>query len=108
MAPRPNTRSNIEVAKPQVFDRTARKVFRFLTVCKLFITMKIRENTIKDQIQYILSYIQRRSADVWKENILEDLEAGVLEYEMVGEFLANLKKEFGGGDKETVKVTKLK
>jgi len=39
---------------------------------------------------------------------LEDLEAGVLEYEMVGEFLANLKKEFGGGDRETVKVTKLK
>ena len=52
--------------------------------------------------------MQRGSADIWKENILEDLERGLLEYETVGEFLADIKKEFGGGDKESVKVTELK
>ena len=31
-----------------------------------------------------------------------------MEYELVGEFLAELKREFGGGDKEVVKVTELK
>ena len=36
------------------------------------------------------------------------MEGGVLEYETTGEFLADLKKEFGGGDKETVKVAELK
>jgi len=45
---------------------------------------------------------------VWKENILEDLEAGEVEYESVGEFLVELKKEFGGGDREAVKVAELK
>jgi len=45
---------------------------------------------------------------VWKENILKDLEVKVLEYEIVGEFLADIKKEFGKGDKESVKVVKLK
>ena len=30
--------------------------------------------------------------DVWKENTLEDLEEGSLEYETAGEFLANIKK----------------
>ena len=45
---------------------------------------------------------------MWKENILEDLEAELLEYEIAGEFLADIKKEFGEGDKETVKVAKLK
>jgi len=39
--------------------------------------------------------------------MLEDLEEGVLEYEIVGEFLADIKKEFRGGDKETVKVVEL-
>ena len=45
---------------------------------------------------------------MWKENILEDLEIGVLEYETSGEFLTNLKKEFGGEDKAIVKVAELK
>jgi len=46
--------------------------------------------------------------DVWKENILEDLEGGSLEYETVGEFLADIKKELEGGDKEIVKIAELK
>ena len=32
----------------------------------------------------------------------------MLEYETVEEFLVNLRKEFGGGDKELVKVAELK
>jgi len=47
-------------------------------------------------------------ADVWKENLLEDLEAGVLEYETGEEFLANLRKEFGGEEEEMVKVVELR
>ena len=33
--------------------------------------------------------------------MLEDLEAEVLEYETVGEFLVDIRKEFGGGDEES-------
>ena len=39
---------------------------------------------------------------------MEDLEEGELEYESVGEFLAAIKKEFGGGEEESVKVAELK
>ena len=39
---------------------------------------------------------------------MEDLEAGLLEYEIAGEFLANIKKEFGRENEESVKVVKLK
>ena len=52
--------------------------------------------------------MQEGSVDVWKENILEDLEAGLLEYEMAGEFLAKIKKEFGGRDGKTVKIAGLR
>ena len=56
----------------------------------------------------MLLYVQRGSADIWKENILEDLEAVLLEYETMGEFLIEIKKEFSGGDEESTKVAKLK
>ena len=39
---------------------------------------------------------------------MEDLEEGLLEYETAGEFLADIKKEFGERDKEIVKVAELK
>ena len=88
VALKPNTKSNTEVAKPQAFDRIAGKVLEFLTTCKLFIRMRMRGDLVKKQIQWILSYMQRGSADVC---ILEDLKAGNLEYEIVEEFLADLK-----------------
>jgi len=72
-----------------------------LIVCKFFIKIKIREMAIE-------SYVQEESADMWKENVLEDLEVEILEYVIVGEFLANLKKKFGGGDDETIMVVELK
>jgi len=45
---------------------------------------------------------------VWKENVLEELEAGELEFETVGEFLAEIKKEFGEGEEESVKAAELR
>jgi len=40
--------------------------------------------------------------------MLEDLKEGVIEYELVREFLMVIKKEFKGGEKESVKVAELK
>ena len=56
----------------------------------------------------MLSFVQGALADIWKENVLKDLEEGILEFELVGEFLVVIKKEFGGGDEELVKVVELK
>ena len=39
---------------------------------------------------------------------MKNLEAGMLEYETVGEFLTDIRKEFRGGDKVVVKVAELK
>jgi len=52
--------------------------------------------------------MQRESANIWKENILKELETEELEFELVGEFLAKIKKEFREGDKESMKVAELK
>jgi len=52
--------------------------------------------------------VQGGSANVWKENVLEKLKERELEYVSVGKFLAAIKKEFRGGEKELVKVAELK
>lgn len=63
---------------------------------------------VEEQIQQMLFYVQEGSADVWKENILKDLESENLEYKTVEEFLADLRKEFTETDKNAVKVVELK
>ena len=47
----------MEVATPQVFDGTSAKVLEFITVCKLYIKMRMREVLLEKQIQWVLSYV---------------------------------------------------
>jgi len=52
--------------------------------------------------------MQGGSADVWKENVLEELEAGEVKYKSVEEFLLSLKKEFEEEEEELVKAAELR
>ena len=56
----------------------------------------------------MLSYVQGGVANIWKKNVIENLESKKLKYIIVGEFLIDLKNEFGEGDDETIKAVKLK
>ena len=91
-----------------MFNRSLEKLSEFIIVYKLYIRMKMREEAVKEQIQWILLYVQEGLADVWKENVLEDLEVRVLEYEIAEKFLTDIKKEFEEGNKKTVKVVEFK
>ena len=45
---------------------------------------------------------------MWKENMMDKLESGEVEYESVEEFLTCLKKEFGREEEESVKAVELR
>ena len=104
----PERMANLDVAKPQLFDGALSKVSGFIMKCKLYIRNKLAEATVEEQVQWVLSHMQGGLANIWKENMLEDLEEGVIEYESVGEFFMAIKKEFGEGEEELVKVAELK
>ena len=77
-------------------------------LCRLYLRMKIKRVVVEEQIQWVLLYVQEELTDIWKENMLEDLKIGMLEYEIVREFLADIRKKFSRKDKESVKVVELK
>ena len=105
---RGTTGPKVEVATPAIFNGKTGKVGGFITACRLFVRMKLRGATVEEQVQWVLSYMQGGSADVWKENVMEELESGEVEYESAEEFLTCLKKEFGGGEEESVKAAELR
>ena len=100
--------SHMEVAKPAIFNGETGKVGGFMIACRLYLRMKMREATVKEQVFWVLSYVQGRTADIWKENVIEELEVGEMEYEMAEELLTVLKKEFGGEEEEAVKAAELR
>ena len=63
---------------------------------------------VEEQVQWVLSYVQGGSADIWKENVIEEMKVGEVEYELAEEFLICLRKEFGGGEEESVKAAELR
>ena len=46
-----NIESNIEVAKPPVCNREVGKIGGFITACRLYLRIRIREAMVEEQIQ---------------------------------------------------------
>jgi len=101
-----NTRPNIKVAKPPIFNREVEKVGDFIIVCRLYLRIKLREAIVEEQIQWVLSYVQGGLVNMWKENILEDLKMKEVEFELVEDWnkreeqWKNLYRNSGGQPEE--------
>ena len=94
--------------KPKIFEGDTAKVMGFVSMCKIYIKNKIGGAMVEEKIWWIFSLIQEGTVDVQKKNIINKLEIGEWEFELVEEFLEEIRKEFGGGDEKSVKVAELK
>jgi len=103
-----NSGSHMEMAKPAIFNGEAGRVGGFVMACRSYLRMKMKEGTVEEQIIWVLSYVQGGSVNIWKEDIMEELESGEVEYESVEEFFTSLKREFGGGEVESIKAAELR
>ena len=56
-AERGATGTQMEVAKPAIFNGEAERVGGFITACRLYIKMKLRGNTVEEQVQWVLTYV---------------------------------------------------
>jgi len=52
------------VAKPQIFNSMSSKISGFISVYKLYIRRKLREELVEGQIQWILLYVQGGTVDI--------------------------------------------
>jgi len=52
-----NAGSYMEAAKPAIFNGEAGRVGGFIMACRLYIKMKLRGNTVEEQIQWVLTYV---------------------------------------------------
>ena len=84
--PKSSNRLQAEIVTLLLVDGKASKVGDFLMVYKLYLRIRMRKTTVEEQVQWVLIYMQRYSANIWKKNVLEYLEIGVLSFEIVENF----------------------
>jgi len=51
----------------------------------------MRDAVVEEQVQWILLYVHKGLVDIWKKNIIEDLENRSLAYIIMGKFFIDLK-----------------
>jgi len=97
-----------EAAKPPLFDKEREKIVGFINACRLYTSMRMKGSGEEEKILWVLTYVQRGVAEVWKENVLEERRQGVLLVETVEELFTKMRKEFREFDEESRKVDELR
>jgi len=65
-----------EVTTPPKFNREREAVAGFVNACCLYTKARLGEVAENEKISWVLSYIQEGMAEVWKDNILEEITEG--------------------------------
>jgi len=100
--------SRVEVAKPQVFSGRIEEMSAFINVARIYIRMKMTEEVATTQVAWILSYIQGGVAEVWKDNLMDELAKGESEVEMAEQLFSKIRNDFGETSEEERKIEQLR
>ena len=100
--------SRIEVARPQVFSGKMEEVSAFINAARLYIRMKMTEEAATTQVAWVLSYVQGGVAEVWKDNLLDELAKGESEVDTVEKLFTKIRNDFGETLEEKRKIEQLR
>jgi len=66
--------------------------------------MKMTEEAATTQVAWVLSYVQRGVAEVWKDNLLNELAKGESKVEIVEQLFTKIRNDFGETSEEERKI----
>jgi len=99
--------SRVKIARPQVFSRRMEDVSVFINAARIYIRMKMTEETATTQVAWVLSYVQRGVAEAWKDNLMDELAKGESEVESVEQLFTKIRNDFGETSEEKRKIEQL-
>ena len=79
----------------------------FVNTARLYIRMKMTEETAMTQVVWVLSYVQGEIAEAWKDNLLDELAKGESEVESVKQLFTKIRNNFGEILEEERKIEQL-
>jgi len=100
--------SRVEVTRPQIFSGKIEEVSAFINAAQIYIRMKMTEEAATTQVAWVLSYVQGGIAEVWKDNLLDELakrESGV---ETAEQLFTKIRNVFGETSEEERKIEQLR
>jgi len=100
--------SRVEVTRPQVFSGKMEEVSMFVNTARLYIRMKITEEVGATQVAWVLSYMQGGIAEVWKDNLLDELAKGESKVESAEQLFAKIRNDFRETSEEERKIEQLR
>ena len=80
----------------------------FINMACLYLSMKITEESEMTKIAWMLSYVQEGVAEVWKDNLLDELSKEELEVEIAEELFRKMRNRFGEMVEEEQKIEQLR
>ena len=76
----------------------------FVNAAQLYIRMKMTEEVGVTQVAWVLSYMQGGIAEVWKDNLLDELAKGESEVESAEQLFAKIRNNSGETLEEERKI----
>jgi len=86
--------ARVEVAKPPLFSEKIKEVSTFINMAYLYLRIKVTGELKSIKIAWVPSYVQGGIAEVWKDNLLDELLKKESEIEIVEELFSKIKNKF--------------
>ena len=80
----------------------------FINAARIYIRMKMTEETATTQVAWVLSYVQGGVAEAWKDNLMDELAKGESEVESVEQLFTKIRNNFGETSEEERKIEQLR